>query len=291
MRPGLAFILVLTTSSIAHADDAIAYGAGGLRLGADVIYPRPVTAAGYDAKMDLVWFVSKGSLQVIDLRDAKYKPVVVVKKFPDVDFMISGLSTADSATGPTDVYADIELGKKNKVRPLEGAWAAPDPEQRVEAMKKKIRKLKVVGSKWLKKLAQRAPRTTDLIAASTAMPEVKPPVEMCTGDYEGGDGCGAMQTFGNTGLGLAEVSMSCGDACYTECVLYDPKTKLWADPVSPSSAWGKKAETGDCWGYSFDRDGKNYYIAKTHCTIGDKGITCTEDEAWRYIGVSPPVAP
>jgi hypothetical protein len=293
MRPLAILVALLATTTVAHADDAIAFGEGGLRLGATVVYAKPVSHAAYDAELDLVWFVSKGTLQVLDLRAAKLKPVVIAKKFPDVAFQIDGWSHAEDV-GYDDVYAYVSLGKKSKISVRAGVYEVVGfPE--TDGKKKKIKKAKISGASWVKKLAKRTKRTTDLPPpAATTMPAVKPPAEMCTGEFEyDPSGCGEMTAFGNTGLGLAVVSYSCGDACYQECALYDPKTKLWADPINPTSSWGKKADpdTGGCWDYHFDRDGKSYYLGTVHCTIGDKGITCTEDEAWHYVGVAPPLAP
>jgi hypothetical protein len=285
MRPLLIVFLLVAATRAARADDAIAFSESGLRVGATVIYAKPVDGAAYDPALDLVWFTSKGMLQVIDLRDAKHKPIVIAKKFPKVGFIIDGVSKADFNSDYTPAYANLSIGKKLKITAQDGIYAPVDQDS-TDKLKKTIKKAKLVGTKFLKKLAKRSVRS---VTIPTPAPQAKVPVpaDMCQSDDP--DGCGEATSFGTTKLHVVVTEYSCGDACYTGCVLYDPATKKFASPTETSS-WGKAAKAGECTEYAFDSDGKTYYSASMRCVL-DKGVTCTDDTPWSYIGIAPAAAP
>jgi hypothetical protein len=277
MRHVLIVLVLLTaTSTAARADDAIAFGADGLRLGATVIYPKPVDAAAYDPALDLVWFTGNGMLQVIDLREAAHKPVVIAKKFPKVGFSVVGVSAAGYVVADTD-SAKLTIGKKSKITPE--VWEGPDgPSDPDSAAKvKQIKKVKLVGAKWLGKLAKRKARA-GVSRKPADMPLVVVPADLCSNK----ECTAASVAFGATKLQLVE---TWGNDTHG-CVLYDPATKQFATPSDPQSSWGKTAAPGSCGEYWFDGDGKSYYSATRHCVL-EKSVTCTDDTPWRYVGVAP----
>jgi hypothetical protein len=278
----LIVAIVLAIPASASAGNAVAYGDSGLRVGANVLYKAKVDGAAYDPAMDLVWFTSKGSLQVLDLRVAGAKPVVIVKKLANVGFMIVGPSLAEWNSAYTAAYLVLDAsGKKPKIRASEGAYGPVDQDA-TNKLKKKIKKAKLVGQKFLKTLAKR-PLRSITIPTPAEVPKVTMPADMCHVDDS--DICGSGTTFGNTAYHLLVTEYTCGDACYDACVLYDPKSKKFADPDN-SGAWAASAESGSCDSYGFDDDGKSYVSGSMHCTI-DKGVTCTDDTPWSNIGIAP----
>src|SRR5690349_1962215 len=115
----------------------IAFGDGGLRVGTDTLVKAKVDGAAYDPALELVWFTSKGTLQVLDLRAPKSKPVVIVKKLPAVGFWIHGTSEAQFNTSYTQAYVNLDLtGKKPKLSAQEGAYAPVD-QAATDKLKKK----------------------------------------------------------------------------------------------------------------------------------------------------------
>jgi hypothetical protein len=277
-------LVVLGSARVASADDAIAFSDSGLRLGATVIYPKPVDGAAYDPALDLIWFTSKNTLQVIDLRDAKHKPILIAKKFPKVGFLIAGVSKADFNADYTSAYAALEIGKKSKITAEDGVYAPVDQDS-TDKLKKSIKKARLVGTKWLKKLAKRTVRSVT-VPTPAPLPNVKLPPDLCQSDDP--DSCGEATSFGTTELQLVVTEYSCGDACYTGCVLYDPASKKFAAPLE-TSTWGKDAKADGCDDYAFDADGKTYYKDTMRCVL-DKGVTCTNDTPWTYVGIAPAAA-
>lgn len=279
----LILVLLLAIPSTASAGNAIAYGETGIRVGADVVVKGKVDGAAYDPAMDLVWFTTKGTLQVLDLRTPKAKPVVIVKKMPDVGFWVNGASTASWNTDYTAAYMTLDLTKKKpKLAAGEGAYGPVDQDA-TDKLKKKIKKAKLVGQRWLAKLAKR-PLSAVTIPTPAPQPNVTLPADMCHADDVAD--CGSSISFGTTAYQLVTTELSCGDACYTACALYDPKTKKWADPDAPDSKWDKTAESGPCDGYFFDSDGKTYVNTTMRCTLGSP-IQCSDDTPWAYIGITP----
>ena len=282
MRTSVLVVLILgIAGSTAHADDAIAFGEAGLKVGDAVLVSTPVSGAAYDPALDLIWFESKGTLQVIDLRDAKHKPIVIAKKFPDVGFTIEGASRAEWNSAYTPAFAYITVGKKSKIAAREGAYGPVDQDA-TDKLKKQIKKAKLVGKKFLAGLGKRAPRAVTVPTPAPAA-QVQLPEGMCQSDDEGE--CGSAMTFGTTALELVTTQYSCGDACYLGCVLYDPRTKKFAGPMT-TSTWGSDGEVGACDGYWFDSDGKTYVNGSVRCTLG-KGVTCEEDPTVLYVGMAP----
>lgn len=283
----LVAALLLSTAREARAGaELLSFGEGGVRLGAaTTLYAKPVTGAAYDAAQELVWFVSKGTLYVIDLRDAKRKPVAIAKKMPEGAFAVSGLSNASWSTDYAGLFPLLELGAK-KIKLSEGAgayggiWEENDKRDR-----KALKKVKVVGNAWLKKQQKRQPRASAAAVteggwdATMVLPEG---VGECDG---GGMECGASRSFGGTGYLLVVTSAGCGDACHSSCLLFDARSKQWASPVETGS-WTKQPSAdltaGPCDGYGFHPDG-TYFQGSVSCKA-TSGVQCVNDAAWMHVG-------
>lgn len=284
----VAVTALAAAAPAARADDLVTFGAGGLRRGSAVLVTGAIDSAAHDPRLDLVWFVAGGKLQVLDLRAPSPKPVAIVSRVPDdTSFVIRGASTAAWNPNYTDVAMVLDLGRTPRLVTENGAYDQVDPDV-TRAHRKAIKRATVVGKRWLATLARRAPRA-DVVPAPAAAARVSPPAGMCGGDYATDpDGCGDATSFGGTKLQLVEVVMACGDACHSECALYDPARKLWASPLG--SAWGKTASTASCDGYVFARDGVHYANAGYTCTLGAT-VTCAKDEAWLAVGYDAPPPP
>jgi hypothetical protein len=268
-------------ASSAHADDALTFGDGGVRIGEQVVFTAAVDSASYDAALDLVWLRSKGTLQVIDLRDPKRKPIVIAKKMPEGGGWAVVMPGKGGATYNTDYVAVFPLldVKSGKFKPGMGAYEGVDPDSE-KAAKKAIKKIKIVGKAWLGKLKKRAARDVPA-PADKAGPQVELPdtIETSCDDAEE---CGSSVTFGATPYLLVTVEHSCGDACYTSCVLYDPKTKKLASPTT-SSPWAASADPGPCWDYAHAADGA-WLNGAMRCTADGKGVTCADATPWTHFG-------
>lgn len=281
MRLALAAAILCATATAAHAEDAIAYGDGGLRIGATVVFTKPVNAAAYDENMDLVWINTKGTLQVLDLRKTPPKVTVIAKKMPEGGFEIAGASTATTGNVYAMVYPVLRIGKSSKLAAAEGAYGELDldPDGEKQA-RKRIKKIKIVGKKWLKALAKREGR---YFASLTSTPDrVKLPAGMAACDDE--EMCGEAQWLGS--YQLVTIEQSCGDACFLGCALHDPKTGKFASPAAATTRWGDPPVAGPCDGYAVSDDGTTYLIGSMRCTLGAK-LACTEDAGWTYVDWTP----
>jgi hypothetical protein len=286
---GVVVLVSLLAAGAARAgglsDPALmGYGDAGLTVGGTSLHGKPVSAAIYDRAQDLIWFVSKGTLQVIDLRAKKRKAVVIAKRFPDGPFGIEGVSNGSYAADYAGVYPVIVVGAKPKVGEGMGAYGGLWEDQDAAA-RKQIKRIKLVGKAWLKKQKKRAPRF-EAAKPGDPLPKVTVPEEMMSCDDP--DECGGAERFGETAYQLVTISYSCGDACHLSCALYDPKTKKFASPEA-SSPWGKAAEGGSCWGYGVDAGGK-YFSGSNACQVDAKGTSCA-DTGWSLFGWYDPSGP
>jgi hypothetical protein len=254
------------------------YGDAGLTVGGTSLYGKPVSAAIYDRAQDLIWFVSKGSLQVIDLRAKK------AKRFPDAPFGIEGVSSGSYAADYAGVYPVIVVGAKPNVAEGMGAYGGLWEDQDAAA-RKQNKKIKLVGKSWLKKQKKRAPRFAEPTPGEP-LPRVAVPEEMMSCDDP--DECGGAERFGDTAYQLVTISYSCGDACHLSCALHDPKTRKFVSPEA-GGAWSTTAEGGACWGYGVDPSGK-YFTGTKACQVDAKGVTCT-DTGWSLFGWYDPAGP
>jgi hypothetical protein len=282
-------VVAIATPAVAQpaaVQETIAFGDGGLRVGSNVVVKSKVDAAAYDPAMELVWFTSKGTLQVLDLRDPKAKPVVIVKKMPQVGFAIVGASQASHDVDYVQAYLLLDVSKKKpKIVAEEGAYGPVD-QAATNKLKKKIKKAKLVGQKWLKRLVKRA-LTSVTVPTPAAQAKVEVPPEMC--ETDDAEECGSAISFGQTPYHLVTTVLTCGDACHAACVLYDPKTKKFADPDGEVdtgiSSWKNAVEdTGPCDGYHFAADAYSYYNGSSVCNVDRDGVACGTDQ-WYYVGL------
>lgn len=282
-----AVVVLALTASAAAEPKLLSFGDAGIRLGETSIFAKPVDGAAYDAVQDLVWFRSAGTLQVIDLRDPARTPVVIAKNLPEGGFSVSGLSTAEWSTTYSGVYPNLAIARSAKFTQRAGAYGGIWEDQDADA-KKAIKKIKLVGKKWLDKQKKRKPRT---VTPGPTLGEFTGKLVPTPADWEGCDGasidCGDNLTFGNTGFWLVVVSSGCGDACHSSCVLYDPKTKKFADPVAKKGAWTATIppDTGascfsESWGLHASGE---YFSGDKRCTAG-KEVVCTEAAGWTHFG-------
>jgi hypothetical protein len=291
MRTILAVLIAIGATVAARdasAEEAIAYGDGGVRIGATVVFAKPVLAAAYDEAQDLVWINTKGTLQVIDLRTTPPKVTLIAKKMPAGGFDVAGLSSATTGNIYASVYPVLTIGKAGKFSSAEGVYGEmdldPDGEKRD---RKVIKKIKIVGKKWLKALRKRKPRTvTAPPLAEGVLGRVDLPADLrrCEDEEE----CGTRHPFGTTPYDLVTIEHSCGDACYIACVLYDPKTSKFAAPTSLAGGWGNAdPAVGECGGYLFAADGVTYLMGQWRCSVGSTGVSCADAGGWYYVGWTP----
>lgn len=283
-------VAVPTTAAPAIPADLAVFGPGGLQVGATVLYTQQVDGAAYDAKQDLIWFVSKRQLFVVDLRDAKPAPIAIAKNLPEglASFGVGGLSTADWQTDYAGVYPQFSIDKKVKASAEVGAYADVDPEADA-SHKKAIKKIKIVGAKWV--TAQKDRKPHDVPADRGEAPKVTLPAGV--GECSEEDLCGQATWLGDTAYQAVLIKHDCGDACHTECVLYDPKAKKFA-PGLADGTWGAVKSDMDgmsCIGLAVEPGGGHYFSNEGNkvCTLGAGKMTCVDLEplvpfAW----IAPP---
>lgn len=280
--------LLALTGTAGAAPTLISYGDAGLKAGDTVLHDKAVTGAAHDAAQDLIWFHSGTTLYVIDLRDAARKPVAIATKVPEGAFEVEGVSNAASGTTYAGLYPVLKFSKSPKITIGQGAYGGIWDEQDATA-KKAIKKIKIVGKKWLTKQAKRVART---IPAAPRIGEmtgklVKVPTEPDACDGSSAE-CGDNAAFGDTPYQLVVVSSSCGDACHLSCVLHDPKTKKFADPSAAKSAWSTTVDpdtAGSCFNESYGlRPGGEYFTGGSRCTVSAAGVACTVSEGWAHVG-------
>ena len=282
----VALVALLWFTNDAHADaELIAYGDAGIKIGATSIYGKPVSDAAYDRAQELVWFKSKGTLYVIDLRDPKRKPVAIAKKMPEGGFEVTGLSNADSGTDYAALYPKLEVGKKIRFTIGEGVYAHLWEDQDRDQTKA-IKKIKLVGKSWLGKQKKRVARAVPTFDPKGLTPKVTIPEESCGG--QDNMECGETFGFGATPHLLAVTESTCGDACHTACILHDPATGKFASPMVTSS-WGAAAAAAEnaasCFDYVFRDAGTGpYFNGTVACAIEKTGVTCTTEAGWTYVG-------
>jgi hypothetical protein len=284
----LVALVVLAAAPAAAAPQLISFGDAGVKLGDTALFAKPVDGAAFDAAQELLWFRSKGTLFVIDLRDPARAAVPIAKNLGDGAFGISGLSTANWNGTYAGLYPVLDLGRAAKVKTGQGAYGGMWEEQDAAA-KKAIKKVKVVGARWIGKQKKRAPRTGP---AAPQLGEFTGKLIKLPGDNEECDGssldCGDTVAFGDTPYQLVVISSSCGDACHVSCVFYDPKTKKFADPVALKGAWSATIppDSGSsCFKEDYGlRAGGEYFIGGKRCTVGAKEVTCAEASGWHHVG-------
>lgn len=264
--------------------DLATYSEAGIRIGGDTIYSGKVGFAALDAAQELVWFTSGDTLQVIDLRDPAKKPVVIVKKVPNVGFSLEGFSTVEAGTIPSQVYLVLDVDKRS-VSAGEGVYAVVDQEG-TKRLKKDVRKAKLVGGAWLKAQKSRKARAQP----PEPKPRPDPPALTLPADTMQCDGyensCGDTMWLGATPYQLVILVGACGDACFRGCALYDPGKKLFA-PIGESAPWGPikpKLASAPCGDIKLDATGSRFYENTKACTIDAKQVACVDLGDWNAFG-------
>ena len=261
---------------------AIAYGNLGVRLGDESIFKGIVGAAAWDSSQELVWFTSKSTLYVIDLRDSQRQAVPIAEKMPEGSFGISGVSTADSGSAYAGIYPIIVISAKPRVDHGSGAYGEIWEEQD-KAARKLISKIKITGAQWLTAQIGRKPRAGEAAVPSTFTAVGRVSLPKGAGDCEDPKSCGQAALFGSTVYRLIVTSQSCGDACHTGCTLYDPASKMYTNPGA-GGAWGASPnQSATCTDYLFSQSGNSYLVGKAICQIGAT-INCAQADEWNYVG-------
>lgn len=284
----ILLVLALLAGTATAAPTLISYGDAGLKVGDQTLFGKAVGLAAHDAAQDLVWFHSGSTLYVIDLRGAARKPVAIATRVPAGAFGVEGASSTEAGTTYAGVYPVFHVGKTPHVSTAIGAYGGIWEEQDAD-QKKAIRKIKLVGKKWLVKQARRvartappAPRVGELTGKLVKVPV---DADACDGSSAA---CGDTLDFGATGFQLVVISSSCGDACHLSCVLYDPKRKTFADPNATKGAWSATLpadSAASCFGenYGFHASGE-YFSGGNRCTASATGVACTASDGWIHIG-------
>lgn len=274
-------------AAVAIPTDLGVFGAGGLSIGGTAITGASVDGAAYDPAQDLVWFVGGRQLFVVDLRDPHPAPIVIAKNLPEElgSFEITGMSSASYEIDYAAVFPMFHIGAKGKVDVAagDGAYEGVD-EVSDKHTQRAVKKIKIVGKKWL---AAQKDRKAHPVAKNDRAEPPKATLPAGRGQCEDEDMCGGAQWLGDSAYQAVLIEHSCGDACHTACVLYDPKTKKFAPALAPG-AWGPLADdasTMSCIGFAVEPGGARYFgdgDPEHHmvCTLGAK-LTCTDLGAWR----------
>ncbi len=239
----------------------LAYGDAGIQLGYNVIFAEKVTGAAYDDALEIVWFRTGTTLQAIDLRDKAYAAIPIAKNVPlEGDFEIEGVSRAvlDDSTDPATLV--LKTGKTTKIT---GG------------------KAKLVGAKWLKKLAKRTAGATSQATPNAAAAAVAiPHPDLCTPR----DRCGSATSLGATAYDLVVVSTPEDDL--EQCLLYDTTRALFASPQGKPPAWTADVSTEGTWYCNAvaDPSGTRYFADSLLCDLDDDAVVCTYSNDWTYVG-------
>jgi hypothetical protein len=221
--------------------------------------------AEYSFELDLVWLVSEGVLSVIDLRDSDPKPIALVRDVADTPVAIVGkLDTWIGGSGVPE-YLQLDWSREQKLS-LELAFGEimnPD-------VATAILRAKLVGGAWLTQNLDRELRKDEPTVPDTK--RSKGPVSACDDQEQ----CAKSVDFGASGWELYVARYQCGDYCYWDCLLFDPKSGKLAEPA-PIPDWKDKPEemAGSCGPYYFDNSGTSDAISDKVCRIGHG---CNEQE-------------
>jgi hypothetical protein len=236
MRIALALLVLAGTAAADVPADVAAYGPSGVQLGAKPLFQGPVDIAVYDGDKDLVWFLSKGMLQVIDLRDGS-KITIIAKGVSDPQFAIDGMSRAQVDAIYTSSYASFHFDAKPRVEVGQGVYTGVFPDAD-KAKAKAIKKIEIVGAKWIVGQQKRPANKAKPMRSSP--PDIKLPDGV--GQCENASLCGTARWVGDSPYEAVVIQHGCGDACHADCALYDPKKKKFAK----AGAWGDAPEAGPC---------------------------------------------
>lgn len=222
------------------------------------LVPR-ARASLYDAGLELVWFLDRDRLGVVDLRARDLGPVTVAVGVPEDIFRL-WIEHPTGAIRTDDGCDGEEITVRWEPRPAVRLAHSPQTEVRIE------------NEAWLD--AQRT-------RASRVQPEprefeserVKLPRQMRECDER--ERCGTTVAFGSLPLQLVLAAEQRGDDCmHRACLLRDPATGLFAQPPA-ASVWAKArdAATGPCGPFRFDATGASFLLGTQLCA---RGTACVE---------------
>ncbi|HTM21138.1 MAG TPA: hypothetical protein VL172_11535 [Kofleriaceae bacterium] len=313
MKRTVIGLLVLLSSSVARGEElraALAREAGGkpVMLVADaagltaltpdrafsrVLVAGAIKYAAHDPAKDLVWLLRGSTLEVVDLRAPTAVAVKIATGVAQESFEILGASsTTWSGDRNSETYLELTWGKKPSVALHSPVITDCDGgdidrcERRQKAIDKKgARKVKLVGTAWLKSQLARPARkaatasaTTSTITLPAALAACDTSHRVCGAadcwDEEDDESlCGQARAFGATALQLVVVGSN------STCAFYDPARKLFAGPAAPTVWSAEAADPVDCDGIQLDAGGTVYTlqtsvcVPATGCTDVGKGTT------------------
>lgn len=261
-------------------------GKGGLIAhAADATWQRPlvsepIEAAALDGALDVVWLRRKGRLEAFDLRQPNPSLIPVLTQVPAWAFMVSlrDRQTHSGEIGHQYAVLNLWLGKKPSVDVSPGIYINEgcngDPETVSKKVQREARRVKIIGADFLATLVSRkfSPPSTELEFLTDSRVNIPKALNQCDAGVEA---CGGQSVrFGKTGLVLVVTAHSCGDACYSGCLLFDSKSKQWAAPPQFAKLSRPKKElgAGSCGNYLFERSGRGYLLRSF--STGDDAV-CT----------------
>jgi hypothetical protein len=209
----------------------------------------PIGAAMIDAVWELVWFVKDRKLWVLDLRDAKPAPRVMITDVPEwAGFRVvtddgEAIEAAPQVIvlnwGPEESLVEVN---ENAIHYEDGKR---DAEVRFDRQKAAAGKAKLAAdaTDWLKANKGRKSRASAVGAIKPFL--LAPDKLLLPGLCEDDDPvCGRHTALGATGLRLVIVRPTCdgddGNACGRRCAVYDPVKKRFSSLFEPTN-WVKKA--------------------------------------------------
>jgi hypothetical protein len=247
---------------------------------------RTLTVGGaeqplYDPVWQVVWFQQQEQLVVADLRAAsKDCCLAVAANLPagtsltiehaNPRALLEYAPTCDHEIG---VFLSLGAGSA-KLSSTEGA---PLP------------RLTTGGERWLRQQRRRrvqpAPQHWEFLPGQ-ATPI---PVPKLTGRCTATQACGLSVPFGPDGRRLVLVADGRGDCWHGQCLLFDPKTQLFATPPAPNS-WHAPAEVtpGSCGPYRFSPDQRWFLTATQVCRFKGPCLP-TEGRALGWLTPGPVV--
>jgi len=222
-----------------------------------VIYDGGARLQDYDPRLDLLWVATQDTLEVVDLRKPVPKATIIATDVPDVPISIIGTYNGSLGMGAPEIV-ELDWSKTPSTK-MDLTFGEVLNEDQAAA----IKKVKIVGGEWL--IAELDRTSRDLTSKTPEKRRVKVPIHYCE---DGGD-CGQAVAFGASGWDLYVAQYGCGDYCYYQCLLHDPKTKKVAEVTLPPK-WVDKIEQpeSECGPYIFSEDGKTYATDDKLCTVG-----------------------
>ena len=272
-----------------------------------------VLQAAHDTQRDLLWVLREGRLEVFDLRAPKEVATVIALGMPNAVFSITTPgskydkrlgSEANMGVTPT-TQAEIRIVWKKHLAvdssTAYGSLGLDEEDEKITARegKRLARLVRLVGKQWFREHAGRSLRrsASEVTFDEKKRVQLDPRLGSCLGMYGPMEECGQYLPFGASGWRLVRTSYACGDGCYSQCLLYDPKGppgRRWASPEVPPK-WSPASEqisTGSCGAYRFHVGGDWYFDGPRVCSVNG---SCTPIEGkvlgWTEPGLELPDEP